>query len=80
MTIERPSHREYRPGDFQAIGPLNSDEIIDEDDDDENWAEPRAPNSGMSRPGNGNGNGNDDTKGEEDTRGCKKETGSGKGP
>jgi hypothetical protein len=34
--IEPPSFRQYKPGDFMAIGPLNWDEIINEDDDDEN--------------------------------------------
>jgi len=37
--IEPPSCRQYKPGDFLAIRPLNCDEIIDEDDDDENWAD-----------------------------------------
>jgi len=34
--IESPSCRQYKPGDFLGVGPLNSDEIIDDDDDDEN--------------------------------------------
>jgi len=34
--IEPPSCRQYKPGDFLAVRPLNWDEIIDEDDDDDN--------------------------------------------
>jgi hypothetical protein len=56
---------------------LNWDEIIDEDDDDDNWANPGAPNGGRSRPGDGNDN--DDGESEEDTRGAEKGTGRGKG-
>jgi hypothetical protein len=65
--IEPPSCRQYKPGDFLAVRPLNWDEIIDEHDDDENWAYPRAPSGGRSRPGDGNDNDNDE--GEEDTQG-----------
>jgi hypothetical protein len=75
--IEPPSCRQYKPGDFQAVRPLNWDEIIDEDDDDENWADPGAPSGGRSHPGDDNDN--DDCKGEEDTQGGEKGTGNGKG-
>jgi len=75
--IERPSCRQYKPGDFLAVGPLNRDEIIDEDDDDDNWADPGAPSGGRSRPGDGNDNDNGES--EEDTQGGEKGTGKGKG-
>jgi hypothetical protein len=65
--IEPPSCRQYKPGDFLAVRPLNWDEIIDEDDDDENWEDPGAPSGGRSCPGNGNNN--DDGEGEEDMQG-----------
>jgi len=51
--------------------------IIDEDDDDENWADPGALSSGRSPPGDGNGN--DNGEGEEDTQGGEQGTGKGKG-
>jgi hypothetical protein len=76
-TIEPPSCRQNKPGDFLAIRPLNWDEIIDEDDDDENWADPGAPSGGRIRPGDDNDN--DDGKGEEDTQGGEKGTRKGKG-
>jgi hypothetical protein len=75
--IEPPSCQQYKPGDFLAVRPLNWDEIIDEDDDDENWADPGVPSGGRSRPGDGNDN--DDGEGEEDTQGGEKGTGNGKG-
>jgi hypothetical protein len=75
--IEPPSCRQYKPGDFLDVRPLNWDEIIDEDDDDENRADPGAPSSGRSRPGDGNDN--DIGEGEEDTQGGEKGTGKGKG-
>jgi hypothetical protein len=53
------------------VPPLH--EIIDKDDDDENWADLRAPSGGTSRPGNGNDNNN--CQGEENTQGGKKGTG-----
>jgi hypothetical protein len=34
--IEPPSWGQYQPGEFLAVRPLNWDEIIDEDDDDDN--------------------------------------------
>jgi hypothetical protein len=36
IKIDPPSCRQYKAGDFLAIRPLNWDEIIDEEDDDEN--------------------------------------------
>jgi len=75
--IEPPSCRQYRPGDIMAVGPVNWDEIIDEDDDDEKWADPGGPSGGRSRPGDGNDN--DDSEGEEDTQGGEKGTGKEKG-
>ena len=50
--------------------------IIDEDDDDENWADPGAPSGGRSCPGDGNEN--DDGKGEDDMQGCGKGQGQGR--
>jgi hypothetical protein len=75
--IEPPSCLQYKPGDFLAIEPLNWDEIIDNDDDDDIWAEPRAPRSGTSSPSDGNDN--DYSEGEEDTPGGEKGTGKGNG-
>ena len=74
--IDPPSCRQYKAGDFLSVRPLNWDEIMDEDGDDENWAHPGAPSGGWSRPGNDNDN--DDGKGEEDTQGGEKGTGKGK--
>jgi hypothetical protein len=71
--IEAPSCRQYKPGDFLVVRPLNWDEIIVEDEDDENWADPRAPSGGTSRPGDGNDN--DNSNDEEDTQGCESGTG-----
>jgi len=68
--IEPPSCRLYKPGDFLAVRPLNWDEIIDENDDDDNWADPGAPSGVRSRPNDGNDN--DDSEGEEDTQGGEK--------
>ena len=75
--IEPPSSRQYKPGNFLAVRPLNWDEIIDEDDDDDNWADPGAPSGGRSRPSDGNDH--DDSEGEEDTQGGEKGTGKGNG-
>jgi len=77
VKIEPPSCRQYKRGKFLAVRPLNWDEIIDEDDDDGNWADPGAPSSGRSHPGDGNDN--DDGEGEADTQGCEKGNGKGKG-
>jgi hypothetical protein len=75
--IEPPSCRQYKPGDFQAIRPQNWDEIIDEDDHDENWADAGAPSGGRGHPGDGNDN--DNGEGEEDMQGGETGTGKGKG-
>ena len=75
--IEPPICRQYKPGDFLAVRPLNWDKIIDEDDDDENCADPGAPSGGRSRPGDDSDN--DDGEGEEDTQGVEKGTGKEKG-
>jgi len=71
--IDQPCCRQYKPGDFLAVRRLHWDEIIDKNDDDENWVDPRALNGGRSRPGNGNDN--DAGKGEEDMQGGEKGTG-----
>jgi len=71
-NIEPPSCWQYKPGDFLAVGPLNWDEIIDDDDDDENWADPGVPSSARSYPGDGIDN--DDGKGVEDMQGSDKGT------
>jgi hypothetical protein len=65
------------PGDFLAVRRLNWDERIDEDEDDENWADPGAPSGGRSCLGDDNDN--DDGEGEEDTQGGENKTGKGKG-
>jgi len=66
-TIEPPSCRQYKRGKFKAVRPLNRDQIIDEDDDDENCADPGAPRGGWSRAGDCNDN--HDGEGEEDKEG-----------
>jgi hypothetical protein len=75
--IQPPRCRQYQPGDFLAVRPLNWDEIIDEDDDDENKADLGTPSGGKSSPGDGNDN--DNGEGEEDTQGSEKWTRKGKG-
>jgi hypothetical protein len=49
--LELPCCRQYKPGDFLAIGWLNCDETIVKDDDDENWADRGEMSGGWSRPG-----------------------------
>jgi hypothetical protein len=75
-TMEPPSCRQYKPGDILAVRPLNWDEMIDEDDDDENWADPGAPSGGWSHPNDGNDI--DNGEGEEDMQRGEKGTGKGK--
>jgi len=75
--IDSPSCRQYKPGDFLAVRPLNWDEIFVEDDDDENWADPGAPSGAKSCPGDGTENGN--CEGQEDTHRGEKGTGKWKG-
>jgi len=77
VKIQPPSCQQYKQRYFLAVGPLYRDEIINEDDSDENWAYPRVPSGGMSRPGDGNDN--DDGKGEEEMQGSGKRTGEMKG-
>jgi hypothetical protein len=55
------------PGNLLAITPLNWNEIIDEEQDDDNWADARAPSSGKSSPTHGNDT--NDVEGDEDTQG-----------
>jgi len=62
---------------FLAIRPLNWDEILNEDNDDENWEDPAVPCTGRSCPRDGNGN--DNGEGEGNTQGGEKGTGQGKG-
>jgi len=54
--LEPPSCRQYKPANFLATGPLNWDVLINDDDDDENWADLGAPSVGQSCPGNDNEN------------------------
>jgi hypothetical protein len=75
--IEPPSCRQCKPDDFLAVRPLNGDEIIYEDDDDDNCAYTGKLRGGRSGPGDGNDN--DDGKGEEDMQGGERWTGKGKG-
>ena len=75
--IEPPSCRQYKPGAFLVIRPLNWDGIINQDDDGENWVDRGAPRGGRSCPSDGNGN--DNRQGEQDTQGCEKGTGKEKG-
>jgi hypothetical protein len=75
--IETPSCWQYKPGEFMADRPLNWDEIIDENDDNENWVDIGALSGGSRRPGDGNEN--DNGEGEEDMEGGGKGTGKGKG-
>jgi len=75
--IEPWSCRRYKPGDFLSVRPLNSEEIIHMDDDDENWADPGAPSGGRSHPGDGNDN--DDGECKEDMERSEQRTAKGKG-
>jgi hypothetical protein len=75
--IEQPSCRQYKQGDFLDVRPLNWDEIINEDEVDDNWADPGAPSGGRSRPGDGNDNYHGQRV--EDTQGGEQVTGKGKG-
>ena len=77
VMIELPNCRQYKPGDIHPVGQLNWDDIINEENDVENCADPEALSSGRSRPGDGDDN--DNGKGEEDTQGSEKVTGNGKG-
>ena len=70
-----PSRRQYKPKDVLAIRPLNWDEMINNNDDDENSTNPRLPSVGRTHLGDGNDN--DDGEGEEDTQGGEKGLGKG---
>jgi len=76
-NIEPPRCRQYKPGDFMPVRQLNWDEIIHENDDDENCADPGAPHSGSSHAGDDNNN--DDGEGDEGTQRGEIGTGEGKG-
>jgi hypothetical protein len=76
-TIEPPSCLQYKPDHFLAVRPLYWDEIIDSDDNDDNWADAGAPSGGRSCPGDGNGNDTGESVG--DTQGGEKGAGKGKG-
>jgi len=75
--IEPPSCRQYKPGDFLDIRQRNWEEITNEDDNDENWADPGAPSAERSRPGDGNNN--HDGEVDENMQGGEIGTGKGKG-
>jgi len=75
--IEPPNCLQYKIGNYLAVRPLNWDKIIDKDDNDENWADPRVPSGARSRTGDVNDN--DDCEGGEDTQPGEKGTGKGKG-
>jgi hypothetical protein len=77
VKIEPPSCQQYKPGSFLAMRPLNWNELIDEHDNDVNWADPGAPNGGRSNPGDVNDIDNGEC--EEDTHGGEKDTGKGNG-
>jgi hypothetical protein len=77
IKIELPSCRYYEPGDFMVVRPLNWDEIVDADVDDNNWADSGVPSSGRSCPSDGNDN--DDGDGDEDSMGSAKGTRKGNG-
>jgi len=70
--IELQSFRQYMPGVILPNKQLNWDEIIDEDDDVENWAYPRVPSHGRFRPGDGNNT--DNGEGEKDLQGGENRT------
>jgi len=75
--IELPSCRQHEPTDFLAVRPLHWAEILDEDDDAEDWADPGAPIGGRSRLADDNVN--DGGEGEEDMQGGEIGTRQGKG-
>jgi hypothetical protein len=75
--IEPPSCQQYKPGNFLAARPLNWDEIMDEDEDDENWVDRGVPSGGRICPSDGIRN--DNGEGGEHMQGTEQETGKGKG-
>jgi len=54
--IKPPSRGQYKPDDFLEVKPLNFNAKMDEDDDDENWADPQVPTGRRSHPSDSNGN------------------------
>jgi hypothetical protein len=77
--IELPSCRQYKPGDFLPVRPLNCDDIIKGNDDDDIWADTEVSSGGRSHPCDGNDNDDREGEGEEDTWGGARGTGKGKG-
>jgi hypothetical protein len=75
--IVPPSCWQYKPATFLAVRSLNWDEIFEEDDDGENWADPDGPSSGCSCPRDGSYN--HDRDGEENRQGGEAGSGTGKG-
>jgi hypothetical protein len=83
--IDRTSCGRYKLENILVVTPLNGDEIFDEENDDENWADPGALSGGRSRRRDGNDT--DDSEGKGDAQGGEEETrkemstkaGSGKG-
>jgi len=73
--IEQPSCLQYKPGDLLAVRTQYWDVIIDEYENDENWADAAASSGGRSRSSDDNGNA--DSKGKEDMQGGEKRTGKG---
>jgi hypothetical protein len=73
VNLVLPSRQPFKPGDFLTVRPLKWNEIINKDDDAENWADHRAPRSGRNR--HGDGNQSDDGEGDEDMQGGQKRTG-----
>jgi hypothetical protein len=76
--IEPPSCRQYKPGEFLTLKPLNWDEIFDkDDDDDENRVDQGVPRGGSSHADDGNEN--DNSESVEDMQGGENGTRKGKG-
>jgi hypothetical protein len=65
-----------QPGDFLAVTPLNWDQLINKDDDGENWADPGVLSGGRGCPTHNINN--DDSECEKHTQGSGKGTGIGK--
>lgn len=87
--IEPPSSRQYKPGQFVAARPTNWANIVDEEDDDANWAdgaagegEAEVEGEEETAPGGGEEDGGEEDGGEDTTAGDKgkgKATDKGKG-
>jgi len=76
-TIQPPCSRQYQPGNFVGIRPLDWDEIFEGDDDAEKWMDHGASSGERSCPPDGNDN--DNGKGEEDAEAGEKGTRKGNG-